>query len=436
MKEKCITNGTKELKSIYGVQKQINRVAYRAYNSKILHSQCESDCMELNVLPGIQRSEQEYREVYFAVEKKSQSCKERIIHNLVDGLAKERIPKDCLNNDKPVCMSVLKEMNTIQRRVFSLMDLVHWRSKKKSEDEKTEATSVCMSCDKYNSVKKTYRTGSVKDLIQTINNLQCKEILPGTEKVVVSGTEESMNKSYKLRREPDGNYSALLNIEFFADIDYNGEVPREQVPAYYMNKVQSCLQEAGEKLLGPDGEKLQIVVSSPPSSKDQSCKPIFRTIAIRNTGTRSNHLEYAADIDCAAVTHEVLHLLGLPDEYKERSRGYYVNPDTGEVENNMSQVQTNPDMYNFLNAYDCRITKNNSLMSNHLYRWHNVFTHEKEDSLLNPDQFNSILYGTCPERNKIFNECAQLSMKSSVNFPECLEQRSKCRKKLLYKELK
>ena len=322
---------------------------------------------------------------------------------------------------KSTCDNLLQDLNVLQRRVINLTDLAYGSK----TQVKTEAVSVCIECEHLEAVEKSKNI--FKDIANTINMSQCQDILPGKERIVVAGTEEVMNDFYRVKRELDGSYSIPLNIEFFADVDYDGKVPKENVPSYYMQKAQFCLEKAGSKLLGPNGEKLNILISTPSVSKDQACKPVLTTIGIRSQEFRSNSGEYSADIDCPTITHEILHLLGLPDEYQETLSGYYVNPNTGEVEND--QGRANPEAYNFVHKHDCRIVKENSVMASQQEKWDNVFKSKMDDSLLNPEQFSSIMYGSCPEKNQVFNECAKLSKKSSVDNPECLEQKKKCLEK-------
>ena len=66
----CEDNAVKELNALYGITKKASTIHWRRYNSEYLHSQCESDCIELNIFPGIQGSQREYERVYNAVAKK------------------------------------------------------------------------------------------------------------------------------------------------------------------------------------------------------------------------------------------------------------------------------------------------------------------------------------------------------------------------------
>ena len=192
-------------------------------------------------------------------------------------------------------------------------------------------------------------------------------------------------------------------------------------------------------MLGPNGEKLNIVIE-PPSAKE-ACEKEPKTIKIGSREHRSNQMKYESDIDCPTITHEVLHLLGLCDEYKEEFKGFLVSSDTREIK--MTNGEEKPDNENdqFVLAYDCRVTAKNSIMSNHYERWYNVFGGEEfrelgtssrnktESSLLNKAQFNAVLYGDyCLSKNKLFNECADLAYRSSIKAgnEDCLKQKRKC----------
>ena len=58
--------------------------------------------------------------------------------------------------------------------------------------------------------------------------------------------------------------------------------------------------------------------------------------------------------------------------------------------------------------------------------WSDFVSGNRPSSLLTPGQFNSILYGGCSQKNKIFNECSQLAYQSSVKNPDCIEKRNQC----------
>ena len=83
------------------------------------------------------------------------------------------------------------------------------------------------------------------------------------------------------------------------------------------------------------------------------------------------------------ITHEILHLLGLPDEYEETGRGRY--------------IRTSADQRVFHPVYDCRSVQTNSIMAQHWNRFR-IVNQGQTSSLLDPAHFNAILYGKCLEQ--------------------------------------
>ncbi|MYE07208.1 MAG: hypothetical protein F4X95_00395 [Oligoflexia bacterium] len=396
------------------------------------------DCLEkcnnsglINVLRY--SSSADYSQLYDKIKSQNGTCQKNILDALTKELEYEEFPKRCLeeeNKNHPVCKSMLKDINIVRDRVFDIVELAYGPETLKT----TEAAAPCLDCmSKDRGENESVNLFS--DLIANIQKqIQCHKLKPGQEKRVYSGTER--DDSYNMKKESDGTYSVSLNLKFSADEDYDGNVPKDQVPAHYMKWVQKCMDKANQKMLGPNGEQLKIVIKSP-QKQDPRCRDIdTKEIAIGSIDHRSNSGKYKADIDCPTITHEILHLLGLCDEYEERSRGYYVDAKTGKVEgytqsvfnekDETNQKFKNKEGYQFKPAYDCRVTITNSIMSNQYKRWDNVFRDGKNDSLLNPGQFNAILYGSCSEKNKTFNECSQLAYKSSVTEKDCMEKKQQC----------
>ena len=83
-----------------------------------------------------------------------------------------------------------------------------------------------------------------------------------------------------------------MELDFFADEDYDGEISKEKVPDYYMSKVQKCFEQANQKMLGSKGEKLQISIKKPTSSKI-TCNQNVRKIGIGSSKMRSHSKKYA-----------------------------------------------------------------------------------------------------------------------------------------------
>ena len=267
-----------------------------------------------------------------------------------------------------------------------------------------------------------------------------------------STTERDLNTYYVVKRNQDGSYTIPLAMEFEAASDYQTyhdpstgqNISKNQVPSQYFRKVQNCINEsANPNLFGPNGEKLNIEIQD---TKNSTCIP-KHSISITKKGDRGHAGNYAANISCANVIHEILHKLGLSDEY--------------------STINDNP-------HYDCRVVQSNSIMSLTWERFCNVehiapsqtnycsgrtscqirtqnlnrrsrrslrhrsFRAKRRNtntrycskSLLDPAHFNAILYGDCSEIEdvKLFRECSTLSYQSSTNdnHHDCLNEKKYC----------
>ena len=261
---------------------------------------------------------------------------------------------------------------------------------------------------------------------------QCLKLDPGEKKTVHSGADPFI--SYLLRRDPDGSYSIDFPVEFSVDEDCDGEASREKAPEKMRARVRKRLEEASSMMSGPGGERLKISISRPPKKEGKdSCLKTGqqpKKIAIGSKDYRSSSIKYEAEIDCPTAIHEILHLTGLCDEYRERERGFYVDPETGEAAGSTFEENEglDPSKYDFQPAYDCRVTAKNSIMASQHERWENVKS-GKNSSLLTAGQFKSILYGSCPAKNRAFNDCSRLACRSSQDSPHeegCLAAKRRC----------
>ncbi len=413
---------------IYGRSKAENNRMIERANTR-LDFECPSDTDE-RVLSSIIRTLHPNRwdELQDKLKYTDKNFLKKLVQRVYADLEQQEYPEQCLdlaNKNHRVCKRVTKELSIKKQRFRYLTELVY------GEDilQTTEAEAPCVDC----------LDGSLPKELSTLDQLfsrlkehsLCSDPAPGEEKQVTNNGD-----SYTVRREPDGSFSIPLNLAFSADEDYDGEVPRDQVPNHYKNKVQECLKKANSKMLGPNGEKLNIVIESP--SKESACgKEKPKTIKIGPRNYRSYVVKYESNIDCPTITHEVLHLLGLCDEYKETVTGFQVSADTREVKTANIFEKLDNENDKFVLAYDCRVTAENSIMSDQYERWDNVFEEgefstsprkKTESSLLNKAQFNAVLYGDCPSKNELFNECADLAYKTSVmeGNENCLKQKRKC----------
>ncbi len=391
---------------------------------------CESDCTRHNVTMAIRYgTKEEYSEMRDRLSHSDKQCKKDITTELAEQLKDEGLPYRCLkkeNKDHIVCKDMLKDINIVQGRVQDLMEMAY----SPEEIKITSAQALCIECESIN--HEDNETRKLIDLLDTLEEQsQCADPKPGKEKKVQSDTWP--NSTYTVRKEQDGSFSIPLNLSFSAASDYDGPVPKNQVPAHYMKKVQECMKKANTKMLGPNGEKLQFVIQEPTSPGVCSGIPI----EIGSKEHRSNSGKYNSEIHCSSITHEVLHLVGLCDEYKEPWTGFVVDSNTGDIKE--SSISRNNYKYSidensvFKLAYDCRVTSmnNSNIMSYSYLIWEKAFSNTDSSknlkSLLTPGQFNSILYGKCPEKNNLFNQCSQLAYKSTVRAGKnCLKKKEEC----------
>ncbi len=449
-KELCVKNANEEFQEAFDrVKKELSqKILYPAQHKLIgesesvnnsfkdlmdgLNSDCTNACAATSVIVA-KGSQEQYYQLYDKAKNKDQRCLREMLGHIRKELESHKFPKECMKKENkdyyPVCKYMFTEVDVIRRRVLEIAELAYGSDFLNT----TEAKSLCLDClNKFDSDSENKSLNIFSNLVGGLGiEDQCYELKPGQEKKVYSGTGLNGNKPYKLKRELDGSYSIPLELRFVADEDYDGEVEPDKVPEHYMNKVRECIAEANEKMLGPNGEKLRIVIHE---SKEECKDKAAKEIKIGAADHRSNNEKYDSDVDCPTMTHEVLHLLHLCDEYVEKKMGFYVNSETGEIMTEiLDSMEDNKELmdderYEFKLAYNCRAITGNSVMFNEDEKWIDVFEGGTDESLLAPGQFSAILYGSCEEKNKLFNECSQLAYKHSNDTPnmDCMEKKRQC----------
>ncbi len=160
---------------------------------------------------------------------------------------------------------------------------------------------------------------TVADLLNGIRETErstgCSELAPGQHRLFASDSQNQYTSgNYLLRRRSDGTYQAMLHLNFVSD---RGSV----APSAMLERAQGCLQIASSNIRGPAGERLEIValgqedIARIPASE----RPSANDISITPVGSRSFSRAYASNIECPVIVHEVMHLLGLCDEYQEQA---------------------------------------------------------------------------------------------------------------------
>ena len=389
---------------------------------EILTSKCPADCGKIRLDKG---SQSEFDKLFPLIKKQQSSCLKGIIKNTAEQLKFNRLPASCeKHKTHPVCKSMSDNYRLFRDRLLRLTELVYGESAR----SQTEAR-LCLDCPRFSQREeaKALNPKELENIWREAEN--CAEIPPGKQKRVSSGT--GLDREYIIRREKNGDYSVVLNLRFEAAQDYKGPSTESDVPSHYKKEVLECLEKANPKMLGPNNEKLRIILEEKPSGQSQCPEP-ERVIKIGRAGELSSSERYASDIDCPTVTHEILHQMGLCDEYLIEKRGYIMDSKTGEPVEEVENIhKVNPaDGQKIVLKYNCRVTQTKlSIMKHHYERWNSVFQRKKESSLLTPRQFSAVLYGDCKGKNQLFNECSRLAYKNSFEDETCLEKKRKCETK-------
>lgn len=143
----------------------------------------------------------------------------------------------------------------------------------------------------------------IKDYKETMD---CAELQNGQSRVAVDAADVPI---YKIDRDANGKFEVSLGIKFNGKEDGVGQ--KEM-----LDKVQKCYAEVNDLLTKPGQPGFKLKVLSPEEAKANEV-PLHEVNIINakvNPGYDDSK-NYHSNIDCGKITHEVLHLLGLPDEY-------------------------------------------------------------------------------------------------------------------------
>lgn len=165
---------------------------------------------------------------------------------------------------------------------------------------------------------------SLEDILKRVQDsrqaITCIDLKPGEAKIVSfrDGAPSGLGSDYALRKKSDGSTDVIINLDVKSD-GAHGVSAQEM-----FNRVRSCINDVTPYMKGPQEQMLNLKIMSPAevATLPLSERPRANSVDIQAAGGRSNARSYEADIDCPTITHEVLHLLGLCDEYNGTSDGY------------------------------------------------------------------------------------------------------------------
>ena len=150
-----------------------------------------------------------------------------------------------------------------------------------------------------------------------------------------------VNPSYTLSRTGPNNYVATLSLNF-------NRVGGADAAAM-ARRARTCMQELAPRLRGPGGEILEVRLTSPHaggalpvSELPAELRPRTLDIAVQPGRGRGRADQYYEEsFDCEIISHEMMHMLGLVDEYDEEHMGAAHDP--------RCRVVTEPARVNLMN---------------------------------------------------------------------------------------
>lgn len=158
----------------------------------------------------------------------------------------------------------------------------------------------------------------ILELTRNVDRIRgCAPLEPGKWKTVKGTSKSRIEYSYGLIQETPRKIKAVLNVEFTGSS--NG------VTAQMMqDRARACLNSVQSGLKGPGGEELAIRLLTPQEvlRLPRNLRPKKTTVTIAAADARSHSKAYASSISCPVILHEVLHLLGLCDEYPGEGDNY------------------------------------------------------------------------------------------------------------------
>ncbi|MFP5491963.1 MAG: hypothetical protein ACLGG0_10705 [Bacteriovoracia bacterium] len=243
-------------------------------------------------------------------EKVDADCLRQLTQNYAASVSSEFSPdreiyRYCQEHASPVCEQMKAREPIHHQNIRQLLAIGYG-------DVSQQLEESCDDCDQS-------PASQLKDLLSKIKDnkeaMACLELKPGQTKVVSfrDGTPTGITGNYSLTKNDDGSFDIGVAMKF----------PDDDTTKM-MAKVQSCISSVTPFLKGPQGQVLnfKILSTSDVAKLPSAHRPMINNVAIQAPNSRSNSASYAANIDCPTITHEVLHLTGLCDEYDGTNDGY------------------------------------------------------------------------------------------------------------------
>lgn len=150
-------------------------------------------------------------------------------------------------------------------------------------------------------------------LQEVLQEMNCVELPVGQSRA--TSFSEPLTAGYVLERTGSNSYRARVNVNLSSTsgLDANALTQME-------GRMRSCMAELRPVLKGPNGEQLELLLTNPTevaALPPESPRPQVHNIEIHSSLARADSANYPVSAACPLIAHEVLHLLGLVDEYHE-----------------------------------------------------------------------------------------------------------------------
>ena len=174
---------------------------------------------------------------------------------------------------------------------------------------------------------------------------ECRPLLPGQSIDIEQDSDQSntgIPKTYRLTRDRTNRdlYIAEFNINFTAleptmrerfigdaenpispvlsAQDFQGvrkpfQVMNDYMRAAMIARTQECFRQMQNRLVTSDGTQIELRLANPTAENP----PPQTTISINTADARANSQSWTSQISCPTIIHEVMHLMGLCDGYRE-----------------------------------------------------------------------------------------------------------------------
>lgn len=163
---------------------------------------------------------------------------------------------------------------------------------------------------------------------EVTDEFNCQAIPIGDSVVIVDEEKISMSapelpqRKFILSRKNAKTFQAIINFRFvedsavrqLQDLVSDTETSKENK---MRERVKCCLNQVNPYLKGPNNQKLEIILADR-KSKNPNFNKIETAITVGEGKNFQVHsLAYSQDMSCKTIIHEILHRLGLVDEYVE-----------------------------------------------------------------------------------------------------------------------